>query len=130
MKYFIPATVTITDSSIAEGTDQAGTAIPAWVNTAGYIQGTEVSHNKRISRAFTNIPALATYTWNDPSASVTPVCTRLSDGVTVIPPTAVPCVKDVTVVYVTDEYKDTTKAATGKYFQYYCFQMYLCSYKD
>lgn len=117
MKYFIPATVIITDSSIAEGTDQTGTAIPAWVNTSGYIQGTEVSHNKRISRAFTNIPALATYTWNDPSAAVTPVCTRLTDGV-IVTATAVPCIANTTIVYIQDSYKDTTSVVIGKYFKY------------
>ncbi len=115
MKYFIPNTIVITASSIAEGTDQSGTAIPAWVNTAGYIQGTSVSHNKRISRAFTNIPALATYSWNDPSSAITAVCTRLSDSV-VMTSTAVPCVANVTTVYIQAAYKDTTSVVIGKYF--------------
>lgn len=118
MKYFIPLDVVITASSIAEGTDQTGTAIPAWVNTSGYIAGTQVSHNKRISQAFTNIPALATYTWNDPSPSVTPICTRLSDGVSITPVTAVPCVANTTIVYIISSYKDLTNVVTGRYFKY------------
>lgn len=117
MKYFIPVTVSITASSIAEGTDQTGATIPAWVNTSGYIQGTSVSHNKRISRAFTNIPALATYTWNDPSASVTAICTKLSDGTTVMI-TAVPCVANTTIVYILDSYKDLTNVVKGRYFKF------------
>lgn len=118
MKYFIPLDVTITDSSLPEGTDQAGIVIPAWVNTAGYIQGASVSHNKRISRAFTNIPALATYSWNDPSALVTPICTRLSDGSVMIPPTAVPCIANTTIVYIQASHEDTTNAVVGQYFKY------------
>jgi len=118
MKYFIPVTVSITASSIAEGTDQTGATIPPWVNTSGYIQGTSVSHNKRISRAFTNIPALATYTWNDPSSAVAPVCTRLSDGVSITPVTAVPCVLNTTVIYIQVSYKDTASVVTGRYFKY------------
>ena len=118
MKYFIPITVSITASSIAEGTDQTGATIPAWVNTSGYIQGTSVSHNKRISRAFTNIPALATYTWNDPSSAITPVCTRLSDGVSITPVTTVPCVANTTIVYILDSYKDLTNVVKGRYFKF------------
>jgi len=118
MKYFIPLDVTITNSSIPEGTDQAGVAIPTWVKTSGYIQGTLVSYNKRISRAFTNIPALATYTWNDPSAAITPVCTRLSDGNIMVPVTAVPCIANTTIVYIQASHKDTTNVVVGQYFKY------------
>jgi len=118
MKYFIPLDVTITNSSIPEGTDQTGTAIPTWVKTSGYIQGTLVSYNKRISRAFTNIPALATYSWNDPSALVTAICTRLSDGASITPTTAVPCVKDQTVVYIIASHRDPTGATSGRYWLY------------
>ena len=117
MKYFIPNVVSITDSSINEGTDQSGNTLLAWVNTNGYLIGNQVYHNQRISQAFVNIPALATYSWNNPSASISPLCTKLSDGSTVTP-TAVPCVQNVTVVYIISERKDLTEVITSKYWLY------------
>lgn len=117
MKYFIPRTVSISDSSISANTDDNGTAYSSWDRTVNYQKDTIVAYGGTLVKAFTNIYPLATYTWNDSSQLETPKVIRLSDNAT-IDPTTVPCVKDVTVVYVVDTWKDGADTVVGKYFQF------------
>jgi len=115
VKYFIPEAITITDSSIAENTDVEGTAHDAWSKTAEYSKDKTIAHNGELFTAFTNIYPLATYSWNDVSNTATPIVIKLDDASSVTP-TAVPCVKDTTVVYVIDSWQDTGGEAIDKFF--------------
>lgn len=69
--------------------------------------------------SFTNIYALAFYSWNEYDENSIGITTRLSDKVD-ITSTAVPCIQNETIVYVEDSYKDTAspQEAVGKYFKY------------
>lgn len=116
MKYFIPRDVVITDSSIPENTDVDGNLYPEWDNIS-YMKGTVVGYNGSLYEARTNIYPLATYSWNDISDTITAEVIRLSDNTTMTP-TSVPCVKDQTVVYIIDTWREGRETVVGKYFQY------------
>jgi hypothetical protein len=117
MRHFTPQDLVITNSSIPLHTDEFGTVYPTWSISGTYPVGKVVSRNGSLYQANTNIYPLATYSWNDIANGTTPITIRLADGVTMTP-TAVPCVKDATVVYVIDTWKDTTNVAKGKYWIY------------
>lgn len=117
MKYFIPKDLVVSDSSIAEHTDENGVVYPAWAKADAREKGSIVSHSGGLFEAFTNIYPMATYIWNDVADGVTPIVTRVSDGV-LMTPTAVPCVLDETVVYVQDTWKQGRENSVGKYFIY------------
>lgn len=72
---------------------------------------------KYIYEAYTNIYPLATYSWNHISEAENGICTKLDDKTTVVS-TAVPCVKDITTVYIIDTYRDITNLVDGKYFKF------------
>ena len=117
MRYFIPKDRTITNSSIPLHTDSNGVVYPVWNSANTYPINSIVSHNGNLYQSYTNIYPLATYSWNDIANGTTGITKRLSDDVTMTS-TAVPCVKDVTVVYVIDSWKDTTGIRKGKYWIY------------
>jgi len=119
LKFYIPEDITIIDSSITEHTDVDDTVYDVWSKTAEYPKDKIVSHDGELFSAFTNIYPLATYSWNDPSNTLTAIVIKLSDETTETP-TVVPCVQDVTVVYVIDSWQDVAdpKDAVGKYFLY------------
>ena len=116
MKYFIPRDVVITDSSIPENTDVDGNVYPEW-EVKSYMKDAIVGYKGSLYKAYTNIYPLATYSWNDISSSITAEIIRLIDNVQ-ITPTAVPCIKDVTVVYIIDTWTSGRETVIGKYFQY------------
>jgi hypothetical protein len=71
-----------------------------------------------IYQAYINIYPLATYSWNDIATGVAPSTIRLSDGYTMPDNTQIPCIKDVTVVYVQDTWKAGAENVVGKYYQF------------
>lgn len=116
MTCVIPFDLVIKNSSIPNHTDINGVEYPQWTNQA-YLKNTIVSHLGCLYSAETNIYPMATYSHNDIANTITPEVIRLSDNA-IITPTAVPCVKDQTVVYVIDTWKEGREDVVGKYFIY------------
>ena len=117
MKYYIPKKYTVTDSSIPLYSDTDGVVYPQWSENTPFLQDSIVAHKGCLYSAYTNIYSLATYSWNDLSNQTIAQVVRLSDN-TIEAPTAVPCVKDQTVVYVIDTWKSGRENVIGKYFIY------------
>jgi hypothetical protein len=117
MKYFIPKDITITDSSIPENTDELGVMYPIWDKVSTQEEGKIISYQGSLFQSRTNIYPLATYSWNDVANNIAPVVTRLEDNVIIIA-TSVPCVQNVTVIYVKDTWKEGAANVKGKFFKY------------
>lgn len=117
MNYFIPKQLSITNSSIPEHTDDSGTVYPVHSKTSSYVKDTTISYKGSLFKSFQNIYPLATYSWNDIAMNITPTVIRLSDNVT-ITPTSVPCVANITVVYIQDTWKTGYETVKGFYFKY------------
>jgi hypothetical protein len=118
VKFFVPTETTITDSSIPNHTDENGTVYDTWVRTNAFQKDKIVSNEDKLYQAQTNVLKLATYIWNDYAEGQDPETIKLADDSIMPDPTAIPCVKDETIVYVQYSWKDTTNAVNGKYFRY------------
>jgi len=117
MRFYTPDDIVITDSSIAQHTDIEGNTHDVWDKLLEYPKDKTISHNGELHKSRTNIYPLATYSWNDASNTATAIVIKLADG-SLEDPELVPCVKDETVVYVVDTWKDTAspQEAVGRYF--------------
>jgi len=95
------------------------TVVTAFDNTALVPLGDIRRYNFHDYKALTNIYELATYSWNNISSTIDGVTTKLDDK-TIVDSTAVPCIQNVTTIYVIDSYKDIAdpQDAVGKFFLY------------
>jgi hypothetical protein len=113
MEYGVPISPITVNPSFSDP------SVTAFDNLLGVSLGGVRRYNNRDYKVLTNVYPLATYSWNDPQSGTTPLCIRLSDKAG-MPPTAVPCISNQTIVYIIDTYKDavTPKVAVGKYFMF------------
>lgn len=106
MEYGIPLKIDNLDTNI---TDED---YPLFSNTGAYPKDFFTIYNEAIYKARTNIYKLATYSWNEYDEADNGIVTKLDDK-SIILNTLVPCVKDVTTVYIEDSNKT---GIVGKYY--------------
>lgn len=114
-RFYKPFTLSITDSSVPEHTDENGTVYDVWDIEDSHTIGSVKSHEGYLYEALANIYPLATFSFNDISEGITSVTTKLSDKTTVTS-TSVPCVQNATIIYIEDSWQ--YEAKVGKYFKY------------